>query len=68
MIGEIFESMVLRNPQDVEVLSEYVSFCKDILVDKKKSRIYSQLLRDVIKEARKVAFPTMKEIMENLNG
>ncbi len=67
LVDEIFEYLVLRNPQDVEVLSEYVVFCKDILGDRKKTRIYSQLLRDVIKEARKLAFPTMKEIMENLD-
>ena len=63
-IGEIFEAFLLYNTYDIEVLAEFVFFCDVVLVDKIKYRAYSKLLRERIKEAKKIAFPTLKDLLE----
>lgn len=63
-VGKIFESFLLYNTYDIDILAEFVFFCGTIIIDKNKHKFYSKLLRQRIREARKIAFPTLKDLLE----
>jgi hypothetical protein len=56
-LGKVFEEFVLKNKYDIEVLSEYISFCDAILPDDEKREKYLNLFYAVINECKKIADP-----------